>query len=413
MAYGPHAVGRHDGKVVFVRGAAPDEEVDAVVTEERRSFAYAEVVDVVRPSVSRRSPPCPYLPRCGGCPWQHLDYAAQLEAKRRIVQEHLRRLAGIVVDVEPVIPSPLEYQYRRRLKLRVEDGEVGFYAGATHTLVPIEHCLLAEPAVAAAIPWAAELARGLQTKLRRIELIRVGEETADVTVAAEAEGGWVKADQARCRAWLNGHESVRGLAISGRRWRHTWGQTEIALRPDSEIVLRANTGSFTQVNPEANLALVDTVVRLAEVENGARVLDLYAGVGNLSLPFARRGARVLAVEQQPQAARDNAANVRRLGLSGYEVRQAPADRVVAGFADAEERFDVVVLDPPRSGARPVIDSLLRLAAPRVVYVSCDPATLARDVAVLRNRYRIDAVQPIDMFPHTYHVEVVLRADLAC
>lgn len=413
MAYGPHAVARHDGKVVFVRGAAPDEEVDVVITEARRSFAYAEVVDIVRPSRSRRVPPCPYLPRCGGCPWQHVDYAAQLDAKRGIVREQLRRLAGAMVDVEPVLASPLEYEYRRRLKLRVERGEVGFYAGGTHSLVPIETCMLAEPAVAAAIPWAAELARTLQTNLRRIELIRVAEEAADVTVVAEAEGGWMKADEARCRTWVEAHERVRGLIVSGRRWRRTWGQSEIAMCPDSTSVVHANAGSFTQVNPGANRFLVGTVGRLAQVRGGERVLDLYAGIGNLSLALAQQGARVVAVEQHPQAARDNAANARRLGLRDYEVLQEPAESAVARFAEAAERFDVVVLDPPRSGARAVVDSLLRLATPRVIYVSCDPATLARDVGALKDRYRVEIVQPIDMFPHTYHVEVVLYAKLAC
>lgn len=411
MAYGPHAVARHDGKVVFVRGAGPDEELDAIITEERRSFAYADAVRVVCPSASRRHPPCPYLPRCGGCPWQHLDYRAQLEAKRRIVQEHLRRFAGVGVDVEPVVPSPLEYEYRRRLKLRVERGEVGFYAGATHSLVPIEHCLLAEPSVAAAIPWVAELSRSLQTNLRRIELIRTREEAPDVTVVAEAEGSWVKADHAFCRSWLEGHSHVRGLTISGRRWKRTWGQAGIAVRPDERTVLDANAGSFTQVNAAANLSLVETVGRLAQVRRGERVLDLYAGVGNFSIPFARCGARVLAVEQHPQAARDNAANARRLRLTGYEVRQGLAEHVVARLVEAGERFDVVVLDPPRSGARLVIEGLLRLAAPRVVYVSCDPATLARDVRRLGSHYRIETVQPIDMFPHTYHVEVVVHAQL--
>jgi 23S rRNA (uracil1939-C5)-methyltransferase len=190
---------------------------------------------------------------------------------------------------------------------------------------------------------------------------------------------------------------------------HAWGQSEIAVHPDSGTVLRANTGSFTQVNSAANLALVETVGRLAEVLPGERVLDLYAGVGNLSSPLARKGARVLAVEQHPQAAKDNAANALRLGLTEYEVRQEPAERTVARLVETEERFDVVVLDPPRSGARLAIDSLLRLAAPRVIYVSCDPATLARDVRAVGDRYRIETVQPIDMFPHTYHVEVVLCA----
>jgi 23S rRNA (uracil1939-C5)-methyltransferase len=183
--------------------------------------------------------------------------------------------------------------------------------------------------------------------------------------------------------------------------------------PDSTSVVHANAGSFTQVNPGANRFLVGTVGRLAQVRGGERVLDLYAGIGNLSLALAQQGARVVAVEQHPQAARDNAANARRLGLRDYEVLQEPAESAVARFAEAAERFDVVVLDPPRSGARAVVDSLLRLATPRVIYVSCDPATLARDVGALKDRYRVEIVQPIDMFPHTYHVEVVLYAKLAC
>jgi 23S rRNA (uracil1939-C5)-methyltransferase len=202
------------------------------------------------------------------------------------------------------------------------------------------------------------------------------------------------------------------LIVSGRRWEHAWGQAEITVRSDSDTALLAKAGSFTQVNSAANLLLVDTVGRLAEVRSGERVLDLYAGVGNLSLPLARRGARVLAVEQHPQAARDNVANALRLGFVEYEVRQEPVERAVAALVQAGQRFDVVVLDPPRSGARLAIDSLLRLGAPRVVYVSCDPATLSRDVRFLQERYRIDSVQPVDMFPHTYHVEVVLRATLA-
>lgn len=411
MAYGPHAVARHDGKVIFVRGGAPDEEVDVVVREERRSFAYAEVADVVRPSAQRRSTPCRYLPRCGGCPWQHLDYAAQLDAKRQIVQEHFRRLAGISVDVEPVLPSPLEYGYRSRLKLRAEGGTVGFYAGGTHSLVPVDDCLIAEPVIAAAIPWAAELAAALRTNLRRIELIRVGSTTPHVVVAAQAEGEWVKADADACRSWLDSHANVSGLAIFGRRWRHAWGRIEATLRAEEETILHASAGSFTQVNSAANLHLVDTVVRLAQVRSDDRVLDLYAGVGNLSLPFAKRGARVVAVEQYPQAAEDNAANARRLGLANYEVRRESAEKAAARLAEAGERFDLVVLDPPRSGARPVLDDLMRLAAPRLVYISCDPATLARDIRALSVRYRVDLVQPIDMFPHTYHVEVVLRATL--
>jgi tRNA/tmRNA/rRNA uracil-C5-methylase (TrmA/RlmC/RlmD family) len=149
MAYGPHAVARHDGKVVFVRGAAPGDVVDAVITEHRRAFAFADAVGVVEPSSTGARRPVPTA-ALRGCPWQHLTYDAQLAAKQRIVAEQLRRIAGIAVPVAPVLGSPRESGCRRRIKLRVDAGAVGYYAAASHALVPVEHCLLGEPAVDAA-----------------------------------------------------------------------------------------------------------------------------------------------------------------------------------------------------------------------------------------------------------------------
>ncbi len=413
MAYGPHAVARHGGKVLFVRGAAPREEVEVAIRDERRRFAYAETLAVLRSSAARRSPPCPYLPRCGGCPWQHLRYDAQLAAKQSIVREQIRRIAGIDVAVAPVAASPREYSCRQRIKLRVgEDGAVGFHAAASHAVVGVEHCLLAETPVDAAIVSTSAFVRSLQTRIRRIELLGRGGREGGVVVAGEAEGAWAARDEGDCRAWLSAQRAVHGLRLSGRGWHRTWGDPRIAVLSEPDVPLWVQAQTFTQVNPGANRLLVETVVRLVEPAPGRRVLDLYAGAGNLSLALVRRGASVVAVEQQRQAAEDGRANAARVCGGEYRARCARADRALEELNTAGARFDVAVLDPPRSGAALALAGLMRLAPPRLVYVSCDPATLARDLRVLEQRYRVEEVQPIDMFPHTYHVETVVRAKLA-
>lgn len=412
MAYGAHAVARADGKVIFVRGGAPHEEVEVAVRETRPRYAFADVVAVRRPSAARRPAPCPYLPRCGGCPWQHLEYAAQLAAKRRIVADQLQRLGGVPVPVAPPLASPREYGYRRRLKLRVVDGIVGFHAAASHDLVAVEHCLLAEPHVDAAIPWLRELVVALRTAVRRLEIASAGAGEV-VVVAGEAEGVWREADDVRCRAWLGAHPRVRGLVLSGRGWTRVWGDGVVELAAAEGPPLRVRAPGFTQVNDGANRLLIERVVGAVGPREGLRVLDLFAGAGNLSLPLRRAGALVTAVEQDRRAAADARANAEREPGPPLRVLAMAAERALEELAADGERFDAVVLDPPRSGAAACVAPLLRLQPARLVYVSCDPATLARDLGQLAGAYRVDAVQPIDFFPHGYHVETVLRATLAC
>lgn len=413
MAYGPHAVARHDGRVVFVRGAAPHEELEVVIREDHRTFAFADAVAVTRPSAERRSPPCPYLPSCGGCPWQHLSYAAQLVAKQRTVEEQLRRIGGLDVAVAPVLASPHEFGCRRRIKLRVEHGAVGYYAAASHVLVPISHCLLAEPAVDVAIDWARALVGSLALPLRRVELIGWEAGSDRVVIVGEVAGAWADAADSDCRDWLAAHPAVRGLALHGRGWQRRWGDVRVQCEPEADLLLTAHAPAFTQVNPAVNRLLVETVVRWVNPQPGQRVLDLYAGIGNLSLPLRRRGAAVVAVEQARQPAADAVANAERFPGPALRVIRDRAERAVEQLVRDGERFHAVVLDPPRSGAVGCVPALLRLAPPRLVYVACDPATLARDLALLRVRYRIEAVQPFDMFPHTYHVETAVLATLSC
>lgn len=413
MAYGPHAVARHEGKVVFVRGAGPGEELDAVLREERRSHAFADAAAVLRPSPARRPTHCEYLPHCGGCPWQHLAYPAQLAEKRRIVADHLRRIAGLDCPVPALLPAPHEYGWRRRIKLRVAEQAVGFYRGGSHVLVPVDRCAVGVPTLQRAIPWLRTLVHTLPLPVRRVEILAVAPTEDAVVVVGEVEGPPAASADAACRAWMTAHPEVAGVALQGRGWHRRWGDVAIAFEPEADVHLVAHAPVFTQVNPDMNRLLVALVVDWVQPAPGQRVLDLYAGAGNFTVPLQRRGAAVLAVEQSRQAAADAAANAARAGSVPVQVRTDAAERAVAELARAGATFDAVVLDPPRSGAARCLAPLLHLAPRRLVYVACDPATLARDLAVLRTRYRIDAVQPLDMFPQTYHVETVVRATLSC
>jgi 23S rRNA (uracil1939-C5)-methyltransferase len=410
LTYGPHGVGRlASGKAVFVRGVAPGEEVEVVVTEDRKNFVYADLAAVVGPSQQRRTPPCEYLPGCGGCPWQHLTYAAQLHAKEQSVRDALTRIGKLDASlVQSILPSPLEFGYRNRLNLRVDGHEIGFYRGGTHALVPISHCLLAEAEVDRAIEAARALVRCVESKVRRIEIVARGR-APGVVLHGEVEGELSPRDEERAVAFLDSFSDVSGIVLQGHRWRTAWGDVMVRVTPADGAEVTLPAGAFSQVNPRANRQLVELVLAFAGLRGGDRVLELHAGAGNLTLPLAAHAGQVVAVEQDKLAAAAAAENTR--ALSNVEVRNLSAAQAVTQCAARGENFDLVVLDPPRSGAPEAVKGLLDIAARRLVYVSCNPSTLARDLARLARRYRIEAVQPIDMFPHTYHVETVVRTVL--
>jgi 23S rRNA (uracil1939-C5)-methyltransferase len=407
LAYEGAAVARDGARVVFVEGAAPGDRVRAVVTRERKRFAEARVVSVLRPGAARVSPPCPVAGRCGGCDWQHVDYAAQLAAKRTIVVDALERGAKVASPaVESVVASPDIYGYRNRIRLHWSDGRLAYYERGSHRPVAISDCPIAELRIRAVLSRATALLASLETPIGDVELAgRV--DLPGVTLALRSSGRFAAADTPRLLRALGeeGSDGITGVAMSGPRWSRTWGDTRRRFVVSGrELVVETVESGFGQVNTAANRRLVEVVLEIVAARGTETVWDLYSGAGNLALVLARAVKEIVAVERDPAAVA-----AARTAADRYELANARffIDAVEHFLAEPRARPDVVVANPPRTGLEHCATRLAEVAAPRVIYVSCNPPTLARDVtAFMEQGYSIGRVRPVDLFPQTCRVETV-------
>ena len=369
IAAGGEGVGRDaNGRVVFVPLAAPGDRLRVRVVEAHARHARGEIDAVLAPGADRVAPRCPVFGDCGGCAWQHVDYAVQLEAKRAILREALERIGGFAVPPIEAVASPQPYGYRGRARVRVESGRVGFRKRRSHELCAITACpLLAPPLDAALGALAAQ--------------------------PPAADGEWELA--------LGSDGAVRSVALDAR----APDAERIAVRAAGEQI-EVSGGVFVQANALLQDALARTVLEAAG--QGGEVLELFAGAGFFTLGLARRFARVAAVESDAAAVVDLSRNCAAAGLRHVRVIEAPAEAVLAALRTHRLAPDVIVLDPPRGGiGTRGSEQLARLPAQRIVHVSCDPATLARDLRVLlRKRWSLARVVCFDLFPQTPHVEAV-------
>ena len=340
VAFGGAGVARHEGKVYFVPFTAPGDTVRVAVARDRKKFCEASVVEVLMPSPDRVAPECEYFTRCGGCAYQHIAYARQLELKQRQVEQTLARVGKLSeIPMRPIVPAPQPSAYRNRIRVHVQDGRAGFFAHRSHELIPIRRCAIAKPAVNDALQ----------------KMIRSPLRDGDYTVFGD----------------------------DGEKF-------------------------FTQTNDavaDALLALVEAAVTRGQ----ALLVDAYAGAGFFSNRLAPLFGEVIGIEENEHAvsrARNSAAANERHLLGDVSVLLA---EVLA--AHAMERTSVI-LDPPATGLAPRVAAQLAASRPsEILYVSCNPATLARDLGELRSTYRLESITPLDMFPQTAEIEVlaVLRA----
>lgn len=402
LTYGPDALSHHGDHVVFVPFAAPGDRVRARVVERRRDWMRAEIEDLLAAGPERTAPRCPVFGRCGGCQWQHVTTAAQHAAKDAVVAEQLARLGGLRdVDVRPLRAAPDAWHYRARITLVAEGRRLGLHRARSHELVEIADCAIADPMLVATLDAARAWASALRTAPGRVTLARA---PGGVVLVAALRAAPTPVDVAATERALVDDARVRGAILTGSGVRLVVGDPRLRVALEPDLALEVPADAFTQVHPEANLLLVATVLELSDVRAGMRALDLYCGAGNFALPLARRGVHVTGIERADVAVAAARANATRLGLEATFV----CDAVVPALARVPPGgLDTVVLDPPRAGAAEVVEPLAARRVSRLLYVSCEPATLARDARALVARgYRLGRVQPVDLFPQTYHIETV-------
>ena len=364
LAAGGDGIGRMaDGRAVFVAFTAPGDRVLARVVEDRGRFARAKVVELLEPGPERVQPVCPAFGSCGGCAWQHVAYPAQLAAKRAILADALRRIGGFEVGaLPPCVASPSEYAYRGRTRLRVEAGRVGYRRRRSHALCAVSRCPVLVPE--------------LEDRLRAL-----------ASQPPREDGEWeLVAGAAGLRAAPVGAAAPPiDLEVGGRR-------------------IEVSAGVFAQSNA---LLAGELARRVAEAAGkGALAVELFAGAGLLTAELAKNFARIVAVESHAAAVADLRRNAAAWGADHVEALEAPVEHALVRLAGL--RPDALVLDPPRTGlADGAAEALLAVLPRRVVYLSCDPATLARDLCVLRaGGLFVRSATAIDLFPQTPHVEAL-------
>jgi 23S rRNA (uracil1939-C5)-methyltransferase len=408
LSYGPYGIGRLDGKAVMIPHTAPGDTVEARIVETKERYAVGQAVRIVTPSPVRQTPPCPYVPACGGCTWQHIQYAAQLKAKQQNVDDMLRRIGKLEgYELRPIIPSPFEYQYRRRIRLQVSPSrKLGYYGAASHQIVAIDSCLIGDERLNGAIAVTERWLSSVRTAIKEVEIV-CGEEPGEIVVLAHATGELVPGDQTACEAFVHGSGAPQGLIIGGKGLRNAWGRATITLRLTAELALKVDADVFIQVNPDANRVLLAELINAADFQANDRALELYCGAGNFTLAIAQRTREVVAVEGDRHSIANAKLNAQRNGLENIRWICSAVPAALAQLQKRKEKFTKIVLDPPRAGAKGLEADLAALGAKRMIYVSCDPTTLARDLAALAKLgYRTKLVQPIDLFPQTYHVETL-------
>jgi 23S rRNA (uracil1939-C5)-methyltransferase len=393
-----------DGRVAFVTGAFPGDTIRPLSVEAKKGHVRASRFEIVSPSSDRVKPPCPVAAACGGCDFMALSRAAQLIQKEQLLRSALERTGGVsgLPERLPFTESAVDLGYRSRVRFQVDsEGRIGFFARGSRTVVEVPSCLVCRPELNDALARLRRVSREALAALSEVE-VRCADSAPHVSflLVPRVRGG----AGPTLRAVKAALPPSAPIAVRGEE---TDGDEVQTFPLPAGAHLAAYPGVFTQVNWAVNTALVERVVEGARARGVGRFLDAYAGAGNFSLPLLASGMVGISVERDARAVRCARRAAGELGLSqeGFVTGDAPAE--IRELARRGEEFDLVVLDPPRSGAKDVLDGVIRLAPPAIALCSCDPVTLSRDVGtLLRRGYRLEEVRGFDMFPHTHHLEAL-------
>ena len=415
LSHDGRGVASRNGKRVFVEGGLPGEQVVAEVANRRSRFEEGKVVELLEPAANRIEPRCAQAAICGGCSLQHLSGDDQRRFKEQMLREQLHHFGELdAVEMLPITAGP-EYGYRRKARLGVryvvkrEEVLVGFREKGSSFIADIERCHVLDSRVGRLLTELRQLIHGtsIYRAIPQIEVAMGDQETALVFRHLEP---FTDADLQLLIAFAKEHMLHIYLQPGGNGSVHKlWpedGSERLHYRLEEfDLEMAFHPMDFTQVNANINAQIVSRALGYLAPQEGERVLDLFCGLGNFTLPIARSSAQVVGVEGSEQMVQRGQENAQRNGIQNAEFYAADLTQDFTGFSWGREQFDKVLIDPPRSGALEIVANIERLRPQRVVYVSCNPATLARDAGELKQRgYQLEKVGIFDMFPHTTHVE---------
>ncbi len=416
LSYGGRGVGRRsDGKVVFVPTVIPGETVLVSVVKEHPKFVNARMVDVLDPSPLRQAPRCKTFDQCGGCDWQHMPYEYQIKWKQDILLSEIMKIGKIEPEeVQPAVESLYTYAYRRvaRLQCAYINGQpvIGFFMKGSHRIVDFLECpVLSGPLQAAST--------GLRHVLERYPLPYVVSfdmqaPSKDVLISTRLRAArWTMESEKKMYKIFMDLEMVPGMSftvVGEKRRDYVFGQRYLGYSVDvkgKRLEMVTGFGSFMQANQHVNASMTDHVVSMAE--GSKDILDLYCGGGNFSVPLASLGARVTAIDRNARLIAQGKRSARLNNLPNTRFICMDSLRAVRQMVSESMTFNTVILDPPREGARDVSKFIPSLGADKIIYVSCNPTTLGRDLAAIVSQgYSFKGLRLFDMFPHAYHIESV-------
>ena len=423
---GGMGVARVDGRVVFVHGALRGEKCRVLILKTLKSVAFAKVLEVIEPSGARIESDCPYFPRCGGCTYRHMSYEEELRLKKQRVQDNLARIGGSAVVVEEILGAADTLRYRNKAQYPVsKDGRVGFYRARTHEVIECKQCLLGKSEADAAAEALREYMQscrvaGYDEKIGR-GLVRhlyvrsnaAGESLICVLVNGdklpqeETLVALLRGACPKCTGIVLGTNTKKGNVILGDRYRTLWGSDRLADTLCGKSFC-LSVPSFYQVNRTQAERLYAKAIEFADLTGRETVLDLYCGAGTITLALSDHAKKVLGAEIVPEAIDDARENAVRNEVKNVEFFCGDASDVAKKLAQEHLRPDVITVDPPRKGLAPdVVESIAEMQPERVVYVSCDSATMARDVKRFAELgYTATRACAVDMFPRADHIETV-------
>lgn len=427
-------VGRYQGYTLFVKDALPGEVIKAKVLKTKKSYGYAKRLELLQTSPERVTPSCPLYAKCGGCQLQHMTYEAQLQFKEKLVRANLERIGGLELsDVQfyPIKGMAAPWRYRNKSQVPIGEREGGliggFYRERSHQIIDMEECLIQHEQ----LDQVVQVVKSIGTRLGisaydevqhmgflRHVVAKYGFNTDQLMIVLVTNGEKFPAQERLIVALRERFPNLKSIVqnintkrtnvIFGEKSKVLWGEPYIYDTIGS-IRFAISARSFFQVNPVQTKVLYETAVQFADLRGDETVIDAYCGIGTISLFFAQQAKEVLGVEVVEEAVEDAGRNARLNGLTNVRFEAGKAEEVLPRWKKEGIKADVIVVDPPRKGCdEALLSTILEMKPSKVIYVSCNPATLARDLKLLtEGGYHLQKVQPVDMFPHTAHVETVV------